>query len=231
MSVELVTPKPRRSRADGIAFGDHVCSIYRSEDEYRQQIGAYVTEGLEAREKILYITHSHTAQQVMEMLEGEGVDVSAAVAGGQLLFLTAADSYLKEGDFDPDRMLTVLRGAEAEALSEGYAGLRVTGEMTWALGGEAGTERLMEYESKLNEFFPGSMSSAICQYDGRRFAAETLLEMLQNHPNVYIGPENYDNRHAYYVPPSGFLGPDRPGAVLKQWLGNLERTGPRAPGE
>lgn len=215
-------PGPRLP--EEIVLGDHVCGIYYSEQEYRGQISSYITRGLALNEKVFYITHSHTAHQVMAMLRAEGVDVDDALARGQLVFLTAAESYLQEGDFDPDRMIDVVGAAEKEALAEGYAGLRVTGEMTWALGGEAGTERLMEYEAKLNKFFPGSKAQAICQYDGRRFAPETLLEMLQNHPNVFIGTAGYDNRHAYYVPPEGFLGPDRPGAVLKQWLANLEHN-------
>lgn len=212
-----------------LRIGDHVCGLYASEGEFREQVVGYVARGLEVNEKVLHITHSHTAQQVKDLLRSAGVDIDAAIQRGQFVCVTAADSYLKEGGFDPDRMMRMVAEAEDESLSQGYAGLRVMGEMTWALGGDAGAERLTEYEAKLNRFFPGSRTHAICMYDSRRFSAETLLEIIQNHPHVLAGSRRYDNSEAYYVPPEGFLGPDRPGAVLGQWLGNLARAAPRAP--
>jgi hypothetical protein len=57
-------------------------------------------------------------------------------------------------------------------LVEGYPALRVTGEMTWALRGMPGFERLVEYEAKPNESIPGNKCLAICQYDRRCLAPE-----------------------------------------------------------
>jgi hypothetical protein len=57
-------------------------------------------------------------------------------------------------------MIALLESETEQALADGYAALRVTGEMGWALRGLPGSERLIEYEAKLNRFFPsrGSMS-------------------------------------------------------------------------
>jgi PAS domain S-box-containing protein len=97
--------------------------------------------------------------------------------------------------------------------------LRVTGEMSWALQGLPGSERLIEYEAKLNGFFPGSKSLAICQYDRQRFAPELLLDVLTTHPIAAIGTQVYDN--FYYIPPAEFLGSDLPAAKLRRWTNNL----------
>jgi hypothetical protein len=90
-------------------------------------------------------------------------------------------------------MIGLLREETDRALAEGYSALRVTGEMTWALAGEPGSECLVEYESMLNEFFPNSSCYAICQYDRRRFDADMLLDILQTHPKVLYGREGFDN--------------------------------------
>jgi len=62
---------------------------------------------------------------------------------------------MQQGLFDPDGMIVLLRVETERALAEGYPALRVTGEMSWAPRGLPCSERLIEYEAKLNEFFPG----------------------------------------------------------------------------
>lgn len=125
-------------------------------------------------------------------------------------------------------MIDVVAAATDAALAEGYSALRATGEMTWALAGEPGSERLIEYESMLNRFFPDKRCYAICQYDRRRFDAEMLLDVVQAHPNVLHGRECYDNSRMYYIPPDQFLGTDRQDAVLDRWLHNLSVSEPLA---
>ena len=74
--------------------------------------------------------------------------------------------------------------------------------MSWALKGMSGSERLIEYESKLNDFFPESKCLALCQYDRRLFKPEMLLDVLATHPAVVVDTDVYQN--AYYTPPSEF---------------------------
>ena len=201
--------------------GDHYCGIYSTEEEHRALVTDFIRHGVQRHEKILYIVNLQTATQLKDLLASAGVDVEALVGSGQLVIMTAKDVYLKEGAFEPDKMITLLGEETAKALEEGYAALRVSGEMTWALAGEPGSERLVEYEAKLNEFFPQSKCYAVCQYDRRRFDPEMLLDILHTHPNVLFGKHGFDNSHMYFVPPAAFLHEDRPRAVLDQWLHNL----------
>ncbi|GAG34605.1 unnamed protein product, partial [marine sediment metagenome] len=129
----------------------------------------FVRHGLERAEKVLYIVDARGAETVLDYLRDDGLDPEPYLASGQLTILTADDTYLKQGVFDPDGMIALLQTETERALAEGYAALRVTGEMSWALRGLPGSERLIEYEAKLNEFFPGSKCLAICQYDRRAF--------------------------------------------------------------
>jgi PAS domain-containing protein len=116
-------------------------------------------------------------------------------------------------------MILLLQEETERALDEGYSALRVTGEMTWALRGLAGSNRLIEYEAKLNDFFLDSKCLAICQYDRRQFAPALLLDVLATHPIAVIGTEIFDN--FYYMPPEDFLGPDPEVTKLNNWVNSL----------
>lgn len=206
--------------------GDHLCCLYESEDEHRGSLAPFLRQGLEQGEKVVYIAEDHTPQQVFGYLEDAGYKVAPHLANGQLRVVTPAETYLREGSFDPDKMIVFLRTETERAIAEGYPTLRVTGEMTWSLNGVPGSDRLIEYEAKLNHFFPGSPCLAICQYDRRRFSSDTVLGVLSTHPIAVVGSRMYEN--FYYIPPEDFLGPKPQEAMLCNWLNNLEG---RAQGE
>ena len=182
-------------------------------------VTSFLRQGLEQGEKVIYIVDTHTAATILGYLRDEGLDVESHLARGQLAVLTRDEAYMREGVFDPEGMIALLRDETEQALAEGYPALRVTGEMTWALRGLPGSKRLIEYEARLNEFFPGSQCLAICQYDRRRFDPAVLLEVLHTHPIAIIGTEVYDN--FYYIPPVELLSDDPAAAELRYCVHNL----------
>jgi len=199
--------------------GDHLCCLYASEEEHRALLSPFMRQGLERHEKVLYIVDDHTAGQIIDYLSADGVEVKQYLQGGQLSVLSSDESYVHAGVFDPDRMIALLRSETERAAGLGYRALRVTGEMSWALKGLPGSERIVEYEAKLNTFFPGSECLAICQYDRRKFDPGVLLDVLATHPLAVIGTEVYDN--FYYMPPQDFFGANPVAAKLDSWLSHL----------
>ncbi|HUX75038.1 MAG TPA: MEDS domain-containing protein [Anaerolineae bacterium] len=217
-SPATVTNHSPRAIAD-LGPGDHLCCIYETEEEHRSVVTSFLRQGLEQGEKVIYIVDTHTAATILGYLRDEGLDVESHLARGQLAVLTRDEAYMREGVFDPEGMIALLRDETEQALAEGYPALRVTGEMTWALRGLPGSKRLIEYEARLNEFFPGSQCLAICQYDRRRFDPAVLLEVLHTHPIAIIGTEVYDN--FYYIPPVELLSDDPAAAELRYCVHNL----------
>ena len=218
-----IAPNPILPSIARMHSGDHYCGIYRTDEDHRAIIIDYIREGVRKHEKMFYIVNIQTAAQLEATLASTNINVAELLRSGQLVILTAKDAYLKDGQFDPDKMIALLGEATDQALAEGYAALRATGEMTWALAGEPGSERLVEYESRLNEFFPNKKCYAVCQYDRRRFDAEMLLDILHTHPKVLFGREGFDNSGMYFVPNESFSAGDRQGAILDTWLRNLSR--------
>jgi hypothetical protein len=203
--------------------GDHYCGIYRTDEDQKAFTLDFVRDGIARNEKMLYLVNLQTAEQLRDTLVAAGIRADELIEKGQLVILTAKEAYLREGQFDPDKMIKLLGEETEKALAEGYTALRATGEMTWALAGEPGSERLVEYESRLNEFFPNSKCYAVCQYDRRRFDSEMLLDILHTHPKVLFGKDGLDNREMYFVPSEAFMERDRQSATLDTWLRNLTR--------
>jgi PAS domain S-box-containing protein len=203
-----------------LSQGDHLCCIYETDEEHRALITPFIRQGLNLGEKIFYIVDARTAKEIISYLCEDGLEVEHFLKKGQLRILTASESYMREKVFDPDGMISLLEDETKRALAEGYSALRVTGEMTWALRGIPGSDRLIEYETKLNEFFPNYKCLAICQYDRRRFQSGLLLDVLTTHPLAIIGTKFFDN--FYYIQPKDLLGADPETARLNNWLCNLK---------
>ncbi len=199
--------------------GDHLCCIYETEQEHRAVLVPFLRQGLTEGQKVIYIVDEHTAGTILDYLRDDGLAVEPYLSSGQLRLLTQEETYMRAGVFDPAGMIALLHAETETALAEGYPALRITGEMTWVLRGQPGSELLIEYEARLNEFFPGSRCLAICQYNRRRFSPELLLDVLRTHPLAVIGTVVHEN--VYYVPPAEFLSGNPPAAMLQRWLATL----------
>jgi PAS domain S-box-containing protein len=199
--------------------GDHPCCIYETEEEHRALLTPYLRQGLERNEKVVSIVDDRKDETVLDYLRQDGLDTRPFLDKGQLVILPVADSYMRGGGFDPEGMVSFLRRETDRAVGEGYGALRAAGEMSWALGSLVGSNHLIEYESKLNIFIPGSRCLALCLYDKRRFSPEILLQVLSTHPVAVIGTQLYENIH--YIPPGNFLAHDFPTAILDHWIDRL----------
>lgn len=202
--------------------GDHVCLLYSTAAEQMAAVVPFVEQGLEKGERCVYLCDDSSAAEVAGALRAAGVDVDGAVRDGSLQLLTGREAYLAEGRFCPERMTALLRELETGALEAGHTGLRVSGEMTWALGGAVGCERLMEYESRANDLFAGSHTVALCQYDRSRLPPESLEQVLQTHPIVVLGERAI--RNVYYEPPDVFLDQGCASARVEWKLAQLLRS-------
>lgn len=200
--------------------GQHLCEFYYSEEEVLSLLSRFLRLGLEREEKTLCIAHPSFLEFVRSILADKGVDVDQCGEEGRLDFLEAGKIYLQEGYFDPERVIAFLRDQVKRALDEGFAAMRVAGEMNWFLERISDNRKLVEYESKLNSFFPGNRCLGICLYDGRHFDSRLLLSVLATHPVIMVGGEIYEN--FFYIPPEEFLGSDPMRSILSRCLQSLE---------
>jgi hypothetical protein len=167
--------------------GTHICYLYSGDEERRQILPLYAREALLAREAFNYVADVPSRAELPYALEQ--LDLAAAVRErpGQMEAAITAEGYYPTGHFSPDEMLARLRDAWAQCQANGLAGARFAGEMTWALRGIPGSERILECESRINELVKEAPMTIMCQYDLNRFDGGMLYEVLNVHPVVIVG--------------------------------------------
>ncbi|GAA0468314.1 hypothetical protein Ade02nite_79200 [Paractinoplanes deccanensis] len=170
---------------DQLDLGDHVCWTV-DDDTVRLDAVADVLEGgLRARHKVVYLGDDPGA--VLHRLDARKVPTRSLLATGQLRAETAEASYLSAGSFDAEAALALFATAKAQARDEGYQGLRVIGDMSWAARGVAGADRLDWYEARVNEVFVDGYVVGVCAYDRKLFDPLTLRRLALAHPGA-AGP-------------------------------------------
>ncbi len=198
----------------GLDVHDHLCLIYENREEQLAAVIPFIRMGLGRGEQCIYIIDENTQQVVLEAMRRDGIDVDSAIKSGALKVLTKREAYLREEYFDPDSMIRYLKNAVDSAKKAGFSALRVTTEMTWALGNESGVDLLIEYEAKLNYFIPKNDILAVCQYNRSRFKPEIIIDIIRTHPLVIYGFTVCKN--FYYIPPDEFLKPKDQQAFLEE---------------
>jgi len=180
--------------------GTHMCLLYSEETERRRIIGKFLESGIIAGEKTSYFADIMKPEEVRAWLLGMGVALPEADG---FSILAAEKTYCPGGKFVPEEMLNTLRAFYERAKKDDYPNARVSGEMSWALKGIPGSERLMEYEALINEVMYTHPVTPICQYDVNKFSGATILDVLKVHPMMIIHGQIVQN--PYYMQPRDFL--------------------------
>jgi two-component system cell cycle sensor histidine kinase/response regulator CckA len=206
-------------RIKTLESGDHLCSICKTEEENRALLTPFLKGGLEQGEKVLFFLHSYSTDEIVSYLGSKGITVDSYLNKGQFRVLSAEEVYLKGGTFEPDAVISLLRTETDRALQEGYSALRVTGDMGWASDNSIDPVRLIEYETKINQFFTGSKCMALCQYNRKRYEPSLLFSVLTTHPIAVVGAEIFDN--VLYQPVTDFADSGIRTSTLDIWLDNI----------
>ena len=181
----------------------HICAFFDSRDEEFSVLGSYYREGLLAGEKALHIVAETLRDDHRRRLGALGVDVPECERSGQLEFTTPGETYLAGGRFNPDSMLRKLEALIATAKARGYPRTRLMGNMNWAVGGAPGSDRLIEYETRVNDVLARTQQPAICVYDTARLSGTTMLDLLRCHPLTLINGAVHEN--PFFTPPHVFF--------------------------
>lgn len=185
---------------ESLPAGTHMCLLYSDESERRSVISKYLRCGIEGREKVSYFADILSPAETRAWLGDMGVKLP----DDESFYLApAVQTYCPDGKFVPDQMIEGLKVLYNAAMAEGYPHARASGEMTWALKGIPGSERLIEYEALLNEAFSTHPVIGLCQYDVNKFSGAAILDVLKVHPMMIVNGQIV--RNPYYVETRKFL--------------------------
>ena len=213
-------PSPFLAALEHLGPFDHLCTSYKTPQEQLEAAIPFLRHGLERRERCVYIADDGSRAPLLSALQAAGIAVGDAPGTGVLSVLRKQTTYLRDGRFEPERMLAWIAEQTEAALRAGFPSFRLVGEMTCVLGTAPGVERLAEYEAKLNHLLATRPVSALCAYDRRCFSAHIVREVIATHPRVVVGKTVC--RNPSFVPPEKYLSPewqeDEPEWVLENLL-------------
>ena len=100
---------------------------------------------------------------------------------GELMIASIADIY------GPDRMVVAasqretFAGALAEALSEGYTGIRVAADNSSLVDTPERLQAWLAWEDEADRFMAENPVAGLCAFDRARVASATLTQVAQTH--------------------------------------------------
>ena len=181
----------------------HVCAFFSSDEEAYRVLLPFVVEGFERGDKAVHVLRPGQEQDLQPRLRAAGLDPEAAKAKGQLELRCSEETYLQDGRFDQDRMLTAF-----EAMASGNGGgvfplSRIVCNMDWAAEAPSTHNDLIEFEARVNEVWERHDDVVICVYDLKKLSGAMVIDIMRTHPLVLIGEVLQQN--PFFVPPEQFL--------------------------
>ena len=169
---------------------DHACLTFGESEELFDLTAAFVRDGLAAGLKVVWVSEAGPGLAAGE-LERRGVTAEAAMANGQMTATGCEGRLLSGQAFRAGAAVGWLADELASSSRQGFPGLRVALDMSWALRPVAGIEELPEFEQGIATALEGSTAAVLCQYDRERFDPVTLASVAGFHTRAVAAATYY----------------------------------------
>ncbi len=169
---------------------DHACLTFGEREELFDLTAAFVRDGLAAGLKVVWLSDAGPAQAAGELAR-RGVTAQPAISSGQMVAAGYEDRLLSGPAFRADDAVRWLTGQLESARDEGFPGLRVAVDMSWALRPVTGIEQLPQFEEGIGALLTGTTASVLCQYDRDRFDPVTLASVAGFHTRAVAAATYY----------------------------------------
>lgn len=167
---------------DLIRWGTHVAQLYDTKAELAEVLVPYVEKGLEENELCVFVTSEMSKEEATELLTSEMPDFQKYIDNGQLQVLSHKDWYLSTGCFNGRCTLDNGIKKYQEAVSNGYAGLRITGNVFWLE--QPDWDSFMEFENLINSMISGYRMLILCSYKESKCNKDNIVDVVNTHKYV-----------------------------------------------
>ncbi len=140
----------------------HVCAFFHSDDEAYRVLLPFIQGGFECGDKAVHVVNPEQRDDHLKRLAAVGIDAMAAQQSGRLELRTNVETYLRDGNFDPDRMLEVFEQLASDSAKSGFPLSRIVCQMDWAADGQSHIDSLIQFESRVNDVWDRHDDAVIC---------------------------------------------------------------------
>ena len=174
-------------RESGIAslgdlpWGSHLCQFCYKKKDMLDTLVPYFKAGLVNNELCVWVTSEFlTKEQALMAMEKAVPGFSVYLTKAQMEIVSYREWYLKGGRFDIQRTLEMCMEKCDQAFSNGFAGLRASGNPYWIYN-KKDWDDFVRYEEELNKVISGANVLALCTYSLKRCSAADVFDVIKNH--------------------------------------------------
>lgn len=168
------------SQITDLTVNDHACLTFGEPEELFDLTAAFVRDGLSAGLKVVWLSGAGPGPAASELAR-RGIAVAPALAAGQMAAVEFEGHVLSGQAFRAMDAMGWLSGQAAACQREGFPGLRIAVDMSWALRPVTGVEQLPDFEEGIAAAVTDTTLSVLCQYDRERFDSVTLATVAAFH--------------------------------------------------
>lgn len=178
-------------------YNRHIGFIYSSEQEWKEIVLDFLTEGLKNNDKCICIASTDTNLKIERIL----LESKIESLSHQLLFASMEKEFTRENRLDPFLVITFLMDQYKEAIDKDHFSVRCLFEMDTILNQRSA---LFDLEVRLNRYcLPLFPCVILCLHDLNKLNYRNIWEIFVNHPWVNSGMRILKN--PYYIEPRVFF--------------------------
>jgi PAS domain S-box-containing protein len=215
MSFFLHEDKVNSKSLRSIDLHDHVAVIYESQQKKVEVLAELCRIGLERNERCILATVE--GKDIGMHLRQAGLDVDSATARGALIIEDVNDLPMKERHFDTHMMISKFEKATADALDNGFSGVRAIGSSFSSAFGS--TISLHELGSELVRMTTEKNVIVIGLFDLNVQEPEVIINAILSHPIIVLRGIVCNN--FFYIPPDHFSTPKGGSPEMYRLMDNL----------
>jgi PAS domain S-box-containing protein len=171
-----------------VPWGTHFCQFYQTKEDLINILIPYFKEGLKNNEFCMWVTSEPLSkEEAEESIRKVTPDFDKYLRRGQIEIIPYTEWYLKNGDFNHQRVLNGWLEKMNQALNEGYDGLRLTGNTFWLE--KYIWKDFTDYELEVNNVIGNYKMLAICTYSLDKCGANDILDVVSTHQFALIKRE------------------------------------------
>lgn len=167
-----------------IDYSSHLCAFYDTDLGRLKLALPFLLDGLQAGDRCFLVATTEVQTIILNELRDVRSSIDQDIQDDRLVIL--------EGIASGEKLYAFFENAFLNANKQGIKGLRVLGDMAWALKKGIGIVELNNFEARYNQGLGHRFPViSLCQYDARLFSGTAILSALKCHNDTFHYPLNH----------------------------------------
>jgi signal transduction histidine kinase len=178
--MQLVARDSGIAVVGAIPWGTHFCHFYETCDDLLDILIPFFKTGLERNEFCMWVVSDPLQKErALAALRQEVPDVDGRVTAGHIELLSHEEWYLKNGGFEPQRVIDAWKQRLSKALTNGHPGMRANGNESWLTDKDWGD--FVCYEHRLNDLMQDTPMIVLCTYPLAKCSGGGVFDVARTH--------------------------------------------------